>query len=237
MPGAASGLGICRRGGAPFRALFWASLAVAWTAAAPACALDPQKSISQFTHTAWTAQDGIAGPVRAIAQTRDGYLWLGTEAGLYRVDGLRFVLWEPIRGGPRPSSAVWSLCAARDGSLWIGLGSGGIGRIRGRQLRCRRRVARPAAPARAVPDGGAGRRRQALVRHHRRHRGDRSAALARQRRAAAGRHRRGRRGRPGAPARRGTRAAAQYQESQAPLRGSQPDRTGAGPLPLPPRRL
>jgi hypothetical protein len=50
------------------------------------------KSISQFTHTSWFAIDGIPGPVRAILQTPNGYLWLGTEAGLYRFDGLRFVL-------------------------------------------------------------------------------------------------------------------------------------------------
>ncbi len=49
-------------------------------------ALDPQKAISQFTHTSWSAKDGMPGPVRAIAQTPDGYLWLGTEAGLYRLE-------------------------------------------------------------------------------------------------------------------------------------------------------
>ena len=128
MPNAASLPGVR---GAPF----WTWLAVAWALASPASALDPRKSISQFTHTAWTAQDGIAGPVRAIAQTPDGYLWLGTEAGLYRFDGLRFALWEPAQGEALPSSSVWSLCAAREGSLWIGLGSGGISRLRDGRLR------------------------------------------------------------------------------------------------------
>ncbi|HVR10792.1 MAG TPA: two-component regulator propeller domain-containing protein [Thermoanaerobaculia bacterium] len=114
----------------------WTLVTIAWTlTAAPASALDPLKSISQLTHTAWTAQDGIAGPVRAIAQTTNGYLWLGTEAGLYRFDGIRFTLWEPSTGESLPSSSVWSLCAARDGSLWIGLGSGGISRMRDGRLR------------------------------------------------------------------------------------------------------
>src|SRR5258708_35545227 len=54
--------------------------------AIPAKALDPQKLISQFTHTSWTAKDGVPGPVRAIAQTPDGYLWVGTGAGLYPFD-------------------------------------------------------------------------------------------------------------------------------------------------------
>ncbi len=85
--------------------------------AIPAKALDPQKLISQFTHTSWTAKDGVPGPVRAIAQTPDGYLWLGTEAGLYRFDGLHFVAWEPGSGEQILGSSVWSLCTSRDGGL------------------------------------------------------------------------------------------------------------------------
>src|SRR2546427_1111999 len=103
--------------------------------AIPAKALDPQKLISQFTHTSWTAKDGVPGPVRAIRQTADGYLWLGTEAGLYRFDGLRFVLWTSSFGEQLPSESVWSLCAGRDGSLWIGLGSSGISRLRDGHLK------------------------------------------------------------------------------------------------------
>jgi signal transduction histidine kinase/ligand-binding sensor domain-containing protein len=90
-------------------------------------ALTPEKLISQFTHTAWSAQDGIPAPVRAIAQTPDGYLWLGTEAGLYRFDGLHFLAWQPSSGEHLLSDSVLSLYAARDGRLWIGYGSGGIG--------------------------------------------------------------------------------------------------------------
>lgn len=113
----------------------------------PAQALDPQKLISQFTHTSWSAKDGIPGPVRAIAQTPDGYLWLGTEAGLYRFDGLNFVLWEPDFGEHLPGSSVWSLCVARDGSLWIGFGSGGISQLRDGHLR-------NYSPGDGVPGGG-----------------------------------------------------------------------------------
>jgi signal transduction histidine kinase/streptogramin lyase len=110
-----------------------ACLTLTFALAAPAHALDPPKSITQFTHTAWSAKEGIPGPVRAIAQTRDGYLWLGTEAGLYRFDGLRFAPYQPGRAhshGP----AVLSLLAARDGSLWMGFSSGGIARLRDGQV-------------------------------------------------------------------------------------------------------
>ncbi len=115
--------------------------------AIPAKALDPQKRISQFTHTSWTAKDGVPGPVRAIAQTPDGYLWLGTEAGLYRFDGLHFVAWEPSSGEQILGSAVWSLCTSRDGSLWIGFSSGGISQLRNGHLK-------NYSHADGVPDGG-----------------------------------------------------------------------------------
>ncbi|OLB21723.1 MAG: hypothetical protein AUH16_01675 [Acidobacteria bacterium 13_2_20CM_57_7] len=113
----------------------------------PAKALDPQKLISQFTHTSWTAKDGVPGPVRAIAQTPDGYLWLGTEAGLYRFDGLHFVAWEPSFGEQTLGSSVWSLCTSRDGSLWIGFSSGGISQLRSGHLK-------NYSHADGVPDGG-----------------------------------------------------------------------------------
>ncbi len=115
--------------------------------AIPAKALDPQKRISQFTHTSWTAKDGVPGPVRAIAQTPDGYLWLGTGAGLYRFDGLHFVAWEPTSGEQILVSSVLSLCTSRDGSLWIGFSSGGISQLRNGHLK-------NYSHADGVPDGG-----------------------------------------------------------------------------------
>ena len=115
--------------------------------AIPANALDPQKLISQFTHTSWTAKDAVPGPVRAIAQTPDGYLWLGTEAGLYRFDGLHFVAWEPSFGEQILGSSVWSLCTSRDGSLWIGFSSGGISQLRNGHLK-------NYSHADGMPDGG-----------------------------------------------------------------------------------
>src|SRR3954447_14844172 len=75
-------------------------LTLTFALAGPVRAVEARKSITQFTHTAWSAKDGIPGPVRAIAQTQDGYLWLGTDAGLYRFDGLRFTPYEPSRAHP-----------------------------------------------------------------------------------------------------------------------------------------
>src|SRR5882672_3399738 len=124
-----------------------ACLIIPFALATPAHALDPRRSNTQFTHTAWSAKDGIPGPVRAIAQSGDGYLWLGTEAGLYRFDGLRFVPYDPSRSEHPHGPAVLSLLAARDGSLWMGFGSGGIGRLRDGQVT-------HFPPGQGVPEGG-----------------------------------------------------------------------------------
>jgi signal transduction histidine kinase/ligand-binding sensor domain-containing protein len=103
----------------------------AFALALPVSALDPNKSISQFTHTSWSVKDGIPGPVVAIAQTPDGYLWLGTHAGLYRFDGQNLVPWEPERAGDKlPRSSITALLTARDGSLWIGFTSSAVSRLR-----------------------------------------------------------------------------------------------------------
>jgi hypothetical protein len=59
-------------------------------AVAPASALDPTRSIVQMSHRAYTRDDGLPGGVSSIAQTKDGYLWIGTANGLYRFDGVRF---------------------------------------------------------------------------------------------------------------------------------------------------
>jgi PAS domain S-box-containing protein len=87
----------------------------------PAGALDTSRQISQYGHTAWRIEDGVfAGSPNVIAQTTDGYLWIGTQAGLTRFDGVRFVSWRPPEGKQLPSSRINSLLGARDGSLWIG---------------------------------------------------------------------------------------------------------------------
>src|SRR5712664_2961874 len=91
----------------------------------PVGALDTSKQISQYGHTAWRIEDGVfAGTPNVIAQTTDGYLWIGTQAGLTRFDGVRFVPWRPPEGKELPSSRINSLLGARDGSLWIGTAMG-----------------------------------------------------------------------------------------------------------------
>ena len=84
-------------------------------------AVDPNRHISQYGHTAWRMQDGVFNSTpNVITQTPDGYLWIGTQAGLVRFDGARFVPGTTPTGQPLPDAKITSLRSARDGSLWIG---------------------------------------------------------------------------------------------------------------------
>jgi signal transduction histidine kinase/streptogramin lyase len=100
-------------------------LGVLVTCCASGFGLNPELGISQYAHTAWTVRDGFAlGNIYAIAQTPDGYLWFGTEFGLFRFDGVRSIPWAPPAGQHLPDQNINSLLVTRDGTLWIGTFSG-----------------------------------------------------------------------------------------------------------------
>jgi len=90
-----------------------------------AFALNPSLDINQYAHTVWTVRDRFfQGYIDAIAQTPDGYLWLGTEFGLVRFDGVRSVPWQAAPGERLPSNNIRRLLVGRDGRLWIGTDAG-----------------------------------------------------------------------------------------------------------------
>ena len=93
-------------------------------------ALDSDRTIAQFAHTAWGPKDGAPSVVTALAQTSDGYLWLGGPDGLYRFDGVVFERYQPQSGGPFPARTVSSLLALPNGDLWIGFLPGAITLLR-----------------------------------------------------------------------------------------------------------
>jgi signal transduction histidine kinase len=82
-------------------------------------------------HMKWTGRDGAPGNIAALAQTADGYLWLGTPLGLYRFDGLQFASYpmSPMEA-KLPALDIDALTADLDGGLWIGFRlSGGISHL------------------------------------------------------------------------------------------------------------
>jgi len=87
--------------------------------------LDPRLRLTQYVHTSLTQSEGSLVPgVNALAQTPDGYLWLGTASGLLRFDGLHLVPWRPAAGEQMPGGSVESLAVSKTGGLWIGTDKG-----------------------------------------------------------------------------------------------------------------
>jgi signal transduction histidine kinase/ligand-binding sensor domain-containing protein len=90
-----------------------------------AFALNSARTIFQLKHTAWTAENGAPVGILSIAQTSDGYLWLGTGAGLVRFDGVKFEPFDTISDARLLNYDIYGLWAAPSGGLWIGYATGG----------------------------------------------------------------------------------------------------------------
>lgn len=111
------------------------------TCGEPASAAPPELAITQFGIETWTPEIGLAGSwVRAIAQDRDGFLWLGTSGGLSRFDGRTFVNLTAARSAEMPSNAVNALALAADGRLWVGFAHGGVRFLSGGRFGVDRRL-------------------------------------------------------------------------------------------------
>jgi ligand-binding sensor domain-containing protein len=110
---------------------FILALLIAVGGMSPIFALDPRKSINQYGQNIWLQQNGLpAQAINVALQTRDGYLWLGTSAGLFRFDGVRF---EEVNTNPKNDKAhesITALLVTRDSSLWIGTGYNGLRRFK-----------------------------------------------------------------------------------------------------------
>ena len=102
----------------PLASLLLAALAV--LSAAPAAALNPQTRLQDYNHTMWTVKDGAPAEIGTMAQTPDGWLWLGTSSGLYRYDGVHFEHYPLPDGDELSHSKIRSLTARPNGDLWIG---------------------------------------------------------------------------------------------------------------------
>ncbi len=96
----------------------------------PSSALDPTKLIVQYGHHVWREKDGLPqNSIQAMVQSDRGYLWLGTQEGLVRFDGVRFTVYDEDRAPILSGNDVVALCKDPDGGLWVCLDSGGLFRM------------------------------------------------------------------------------------------------------------
>jgi len=103
---------------------------------APASALNPDRDIHQLAHRSWGEKDGYPGRSEALAQTVDGFLWIGSDVGLFRFDGVHFERYVPRSGDHLPGDSVHSLLALSDGSLWIAFDGNQICDLRNGDVKC-----------------------------------------------------------------------------------------------------
>jgi ligand-binding sensor domain-containing protein/signal transduction histidine kinase len=102
----------------------------AFVIAALPCAAAQTDAFSGYTRHLWQASDGLPEQtVQAFAQTRDGYLWIGTSGGLVRFDGVHFTVFDRQNTPALHENSVFCLMVSRDGALWIGTEGGGIARM------------------------------------------------------------------------------------------------------------
>jgi signal transduction histidine kinase/ligand-binding sensor domain-containing protein len=109
--------------------------ALAFATGAPATAADTVRPLAGYAITSWTDVDGRSfGAVYSIVQDADRFLWIASNAGLLRFDGVRFATWDALADTQLPKAPASSLYVRSDGSLWVGLANGaGLYSIAGRQ--------------------------------------------------------------------------------------------------------
>lgn len=88
---------------------------------------------STLLHTSWTAREGAPTGITGIAQTPDGWIWIGSTSGLYRFDGVRFLR---ATGAQAPlASGISAIGVLKDGTLWVGYKYGGVSLMRDGRMR------------------------------------------------------------------------------------------------------
>ncbi|HEV8485923.1 MAG TPA: two-component regulator propeller domain-containing protein, partial [Blastocatellia bacterium] len=97
----------------------------------PAMALDPGKAVTQYGHDVWQIDQGLPqNSIDSITQTSDGFLWVATEEGFARFDGIRFTVFNRNNTSELKDKVIRELFADREGSLWIGTVTGGLTRLK-----------------------------------------------------------------------------------------------------------
>src|SRR5437588_8821325 len=105
------------------------TLAVILCLLSEAHALDPHRKFSEYVQEKWSAATGLpGGAVHAIAQSPDGYLWIGTDNGLVRFDGFHFQSVSPQ--SPVRNDPILGLITDAEGELWVRMQAAGVLRYR-----------------------------------------------------------------------------------------------------------
>jgi signal transduction histidine kinase/ligand-binding sensor domain-containing protein len=112
-------------------AFLLATLLILGPAARLSRAVELRGVLTDYSLATWGLSEGLpASVVWAIVQDSEGYLWLGTDAGPVRFDGVRFATGEELGLPAPPKHPVRALLSARDGSIWFGFaGQGGVSRL------------------------------------------------------------------------------------------------------------
>ena len=98
-----------------------------------AFAFDTPRELSQLRHEVWLTENGLPqNTVHAIAQTKDGYIWIGTEEGVARFDGVKFTIFDKQNTPELKSNYIRTLLADRQGALWIGTAQGLVRMLNGK---------------------------------------------------------------------------------------------------------
>jgi ligand-binding sensor domain-containing protein len=104
------------------------ALLIYWAFLSPVLALDPSKTVFQYSCQTWTRHSGLsANGINAITQTRDGFLWLGTQKGLVRYDGVEFKILTLPSLRLFEHQGISSLSGADNDDLWFGIPNGAFG--------------------------------------------------------------------------------------------------------------
>jgi signal transduction histidine kinase/ligand-binding sensor domain-containing protein len=99
--------------------------ALVLTGSFAASALEPSTPLANYGRQAWVMENGLPqNTVQTLVQTRQGFVWLGTEVGLVRFDGNAFAVFDRNSTPALPGNDVRCLLETRDGALWIGTSEG-----------------------------------------------------------------------------------------------------------------
>lgn len=105
------------------------AIIVAACCSAGAWALPADYSVPELYQTRWTVREGVPTGIAAMAQTPDGFLWIGAPGGLFRFDGVEFERFLGTASVPLLSQDIYAMNVSADGALWIGHHLGGISRF------------------------------------------------------------------------------------------------------------